>query len=352
MADKRPTLQTIADAVGVSRTTVSNAYNRPGELTEELRLKILEVAARLGYAGPDPAARRLRTGRRAAVGVVFPQHVADALFDPTAVVLMRGIATACETSSLSLTLLPGDGPNAETLIRDAGVDGFIIYSAPAGSAGVEAVLRRRVPTVTVDEPRFDTTGAGYVGVTDFEGARVAAEHIIELGHRDITVLSGPLHREGAGGHVSFETATTDSRVVRDRLDGYRRACVDHAVAPSTVHLFAAADHTPEAARSAAASMLAAARRPTAILALTDQLALAVLAEAAHRSIDVPRELSVVGFDDVPRASVATPALTTVRQPLFEKGRLALRMLHDEALGAVELPTELVVRDSTAPVVVT
>lgn len=352
MTDKRPTLQTIADAVGVSRTTVSNAYNRPGELTEELRQKIFDVATQLGYAGPDPAARRLRTRNRSAVGVVFPQHVADALFDPTAVVLMRGIATACENTSLSLTLLPGEGPNAETLIRDADVDGFIIYSAPSGSAGVEAVMRRRMPTVTVDEPRFEATGAGYVGVTDSEGARVAAEHVLELGHRDITVLSGPLHHDGPHGDVPFESATTDSRVVRDRLDGYRRACVDHGVAPSTMRLFAAVDHTPEAARSAAASVLAAAHRPTAILALTDQLALAVLAEAAHRSVDVPRALSVVGFDDVPRASVAAPALTTVRQPLFEKGRLALRMLHDEALGAVELPTALVVRDSTAPVVVT
>ncbi len=349
MNEKRPTLQTIADAVGVSRTTVSNAYNRPDELTDELRREILAVAARLGYPGPDPAARRLRTGSSSAVGVVFPQHVADALFDPTAVVLMRGIATACETTSLSLTLLPGDGPNAEALIRGAAVDGFIVYSAPNGSAGVEAVMRRRVPTVTVDEPRFEQAGTGYVGVTDAEGAESAAEHVLELGHRQITILTGPLHRGGPRGHLPYESAETDSRVVRDRLGGYGRACHAHGLPPSALRLFVAADHTPDAARSAAASVLAAAERPTAILALTDQLALAVLAEAAHRSIDVPRELSVVGFDDVPRASVATPALTTVRQPLFEKGRLALRMLRDEALGAVELPTELVVRDSTAPV---
>ena len=182
MNEKRPTLQTIADEVGVSRTTVSNAYNRPEELTDELRLQILEVAARLGYPGPDPAARRLRMGRTSTVGVVFTKHVAEALFDPTAVVLMRGIATACETTSLALTLLPGDGPNAEELIRNAAVDGFIVYSVPATAPGIEAVRRRRLPTVTVDEPRFDLPGAGYVTVTDAQGARAAADHLLDLGH--------------------------------------------------------------------------------------------------------------------------------------------------------------------------
>lgn len=352
MNEKRPTLKTIADEVGVSRTTVSNAYNRPAELSDELRREILEVATRLGYPGPDPAARRLRTGTSSTVGVVFTRHVAAALFDPTAVVLMRGIAAACETTSLALTLLPGDGPNAEELIRSAAVDGFIVYSVPAGAPGVEAVRHRRVPTVTVDEPRFELPGTGHISVTDFEGARMAADHLLGLQHRRITVLTGVLCADAEAGQAPFETAVTDSRVVRDRLDGYRRACDDHGVAATSLRLYSALDNTPAAARSAAAAVLASEERPTAILALTDQLALAVLAEAAHRSIDVPRELSVVGFDDVPRASVATPELTTVRQPLFEKGRLALRMLRDEALGAIELPTELVVRNSTAPAVVT
>jgi DNA-binding LacI/PurR family transcriptional regulator len=340
----RPTLQTIADAVGVSRTTVSNAYNRPGELTDALREEILATAARLGYAGPDPAARRLRTGKSQTIGVVFTNSVTSALFDPTAVVLMRGIAAACETTALALTLLPGAADTA-ALIRNAAVDGFIVYSVSGD--GVAPVLERKLPTVVVDEPRIGEAAVGYVGVDDTAGARAAAEHVLALGHRRITVLAGPLG-DGHTGFVPPDGVFPASRVVRDRLEGYRSACEAHGVPWSEVRLFAAAGQTPSDARGAASSVLAAKDPCTAVLAMTDQLALAVLNEAAHRSIDVPRQLSVVGFDDVPRASVASPSLTTVRQPLFEKGRLALRMLRDEALGVVVLPTELVVRDSTAP----
>lgn len=345
---RRPTLQTVADAVGVSRTTVSNAYNRPAELGAELRRRILATAEELGYPGPDPAARRLRTGTTETIGVVFTQSVTAALFDPTAVVLMRGIAAACETTALSLTLLPGDEDGGPDLVGRAAVDGFIVYSVPSTNRTVEAVRARHLPTVTVDEPRFDEPGVGYVGVADREGARSAAEHLLGLGHRDIVLLSGP--SGGGAGFVEGGTMSDVSRVVRDRLDGFHTAFDAYHVAWAGVRRFVAEGNTPAAARRAAAQVLTASRLPTAVLALNDQLALAVIEEAAHRSIEVPHALSVVGFDDVPRASVVTPGLTTVRQPLFEKGRLALRMLRDDSLGAVVLPTELVVRGSTAPAV--
>lgn len=347
----KPTLQTVADEVGVSRTTVSNAYNRPGELTDELRTRILETAERLGYPGPDPAARNLRTGSTETIGVVFTESLSEAFRDATSVALLRGIAAASENTDVSLLLLPvGTSAGPETSsIRNASVDGFILYSMPEQSPAVEAVKARRLPTVTVDEPQLGGRAAGHIGIDDEGAAYAIASHVLDLGHRSVAVLAGRTGQPAEPGPVDEAQRTgTASRVLVDRFKGYERAFADHDLAWKDVVLYQAGANNPGAARRAAAALLAA-HRPTAVLAANDQLALAVINEAAYRGIDVPGQLSVAGFDDVPRASVATPALTTVRQPLVEKGRLALRMLRDEALGTIELPTEVVIRSSTRPV---
>jgi DNA-binding LacI/PurR family transcriptional regulator len=137
-----PTLQTIADAVGVSRTTVSNAYNRPDQLAPALRERILGAARTLGYAGPDPAARRLRTGGRDAVGVLLGGGLESAFADPEAAAVLRGIARTVE--AVPLLLLSADQ------VRDAVVRSLCIYGAAAGDAGVAAAMARGLPLVMVD----------------------------------------------------------------------------------------------------------------------------------------------------------------------------------------------------------
>jgi DNA-binding LacI/PurR family transcriptional regulator len=139
-----PTLQTIADAVGVSRTTVSNAYNRPDQLAPALRERILGAARTLGYAGPDPAARRLRTGGRDAVGVLLGGGLESAFADPEAAAVLRGIARTVEAAGVPLLLLSADQ------VRDAVVRSLCIYGAAAGDPGVAAALARGLPLVMVD----------------------------------------------------------------------------------------------------------------------------------------------------------------------------------------------------------
>jgi len=289
------TLKTIAETVGVSRTTVSNAYNRPDQLAPELRDRILGAARELGYAGPDPAARRLRSGRRDAVGLLLAGGLSHAFGDPAAVVLLQGMAHATEAAGLAMLVIPDrrDG------VRDAVVDAFCLYSLDADHPSVAAAQDRGVPLVVVDEPRLD--GHGFVASEDRLGARLAAEHLLALGHRRFAVLTD-------GGHG-------------DRLAGYRDA------------LGAAGAEWVELPRYEPG--------PTAVLATSDRLALRVL-EAGLR---VPDDVSVVGFDDIPAAAPA--GLTTVRQPLFEKGEIAGRLLSRGAADEVILPVELVVRGSTA-----
>ena len=345
----KPTLQTVADAVGVSRTTVSNAYNRPGQLTDVLRKRILFTAEELGYPGPDPAARKLRTGTTATVGVVFTESLSEAFRDATSVALLRGVAAASENTEVSLLLLPVGraGDDAANAIRNASVDGFIVYSVPENCPAIDAVVSRRLPIITVDEPRLPLQTAGHIGIDDEEGAYEIAAHLLALGHRRLTVLVGRIGHDHPAGWVNLAgQAVAESRVIRDRIAGYRRAVETAKMDWSHVGVYTSGANNPQAARQSAAAVLSLDTVPTAILAASDQLALAVLNEAAYRGIAVPDALSVAGFDDVPRASVANPALTTVRQPLVEKGKLALRMLRDEAMGDIRLPTEVVTRAST------
>jgi DNA-binding LacI/PurR family transcriptional regulator len=302
----RVTLKTIAETVGVSRTTVSNAYNRPDQLAPELRDRILGTARRLGYAGPDPAARRLRSGRRDAVGLLLADGLASAFDDPAAVILLQGVARATEAAGLAILVLPaGNG------VQDAVVDSFCLLSLAADHPDVVAAQARGVPLVAVDEPRLP--GHAYVGVDDRLGGRLAAEHLLGLGHRRFAIAP-------AGGAAGAQ-----------RLGGYRDALeaagLDWGVVPRVV-------------------AFAGPERPTAVLAATDRLALGVLEAAREAGLRLPEDLSVVGFDDIPAAAQAR--LTTVRQPLFEKGQAAGRLLTEGAASReVILPVELVVRGSTA-----
>jgi DNA-binding LacI/PurR family transcriptional regulator len=313
MAPSRPpTLQTIADAVGVSRTTVSNAYNRPDQLAPALRERILATARQLGYSGPDPAARRLRSGRRDAVGLLLTDGLSHAFTDPAAGLLLQGIARTIESAGLALLLVPGHGG-----VQDAVVQSLCIYALPERHPSVVAALERRLPLVAVDEPRL--ADHAYVGIEDRRGARQAAEHLLALGHRRFALLCG--------------TSATQ----RERLAGYRDA----------VEAIGALWSAPEPGELARA--LVADDRPTALLVGSDQLALHALEAARDAGLVVPHDLSIVGFDDIPAAAWSVPALTTVRQPLLRKGEIAGRMLTTVATAAREvvLPVELVVRGSTA-----
>jgi len=313
------TLRTIAEAVGVSRTTVSNAYNRPDQLAPALRDRILGTAHELGYWGPDPAARRLRSGRRDAVGLLVSEGLSGTLTDPASVMVLQGIARATEDAGVALLLVPErDG------VRDAVVDAFCLCSLAAEHPSVAAARERGVPLVVVDAPRIE--GHAFVGSEDRRGARLAVEHLLALGHRRFALL-------------------TTSAVHQDRLAGYREALEAAGLECARYELAA---NLPGRGLEGGRLALAAEPRPTALIAAADQLALGALEAASEAGLRVPDEVSVIGFDDIPGAAWSRPALTTVRQPLLEKGEVAGRLLSDGPDGReVILPVQLVVRGSTA-----
>jgi DNA-binding LacI/PurR family transcriptional regulator len=344
--NRRVRLRDVAERAGVSVGSASQAFGRPELVSDEVRERVLAAAEALGYPGPDPAARRLRTGRAGAVGLIFAERLGYQFTDPAAPAFLRGLAQGLQEAPTGLLLIPDSRRREEAArtVREAAVDGFIIYSTPQNDPRVEAALGRRLPVVTVDQPRGAATP--FVGIDDRAAARSAAAHLRELGHERVGVLS-------------FVTTLDPGRSLEldlsvERLEGYREGLGD-AWDPALVRTVR--PNAPEPAREATLDLLRGANPPTAILAMSDIFALGALEAAAEEEVPVPERLSVVGFDDSPVAMHSVPPLTTVAQPQEEKGRLAAHWLMEEVEQGRRsrdgsqrtiLPTQLVVRESTAP----
>src|SRR3954469_3285145 len=149
-ANKHPTLATIAEAIGVSRMTVSNAYNRPDQLSPALRDRILETAKQLGYGGPDPVARTLKRGETGSVGVVLDYALTNAFTDPATVQFLHGVAAGCEEGARGMSLVPRISGRDAALVGSAVVDGFVVYCVPEDDPRWDAIVTRKLPFVRVD----------------------------------------------------------------------------------------------------------------------------------------------------------------------------------------------------------
>jgi DNA-binding LacI/PurR family transcriptional regulator len=351
----------VAEELGVSAKTVSNAYTRPDQLSARLRAEVLAAAARLGYPGPDPLAAGLRLGRVGAIGVAYDNGLSYAFDDPVAVELLAGATRAAEPAGVGLLLVAGsaDEERRAAAVNGALVDGLLVSSLSDDDPLLAAAVVRGIPLAIVDQPRPDRLAelgapeTPWVGVDDRAAARTIAEHVIALGHRQLAVVSFGLHRDPPHGVLVDEAAQAAARyaVTRDRLAGYRDAARAGGVDWSRVPVFHGGDSTPEVGAQGAALVLATDPRPTALLCLSDRLAEGALKTAARLGLRVPEDLSVAGFDDASNARAL--GLTTVRQPTRRKGELAARALLGRLAGTTSaerhlLPTELVVRTSTGP----
>ena len=344
------TLQTIADRVGVSRMTVSNAFSRPDQLSTELRQRILSAADDLGYVGPDPAARALARGRTGAVGILLTDSLRDAFSDEVATTFLGAIADELEPSGLALTLL-SSGRGDIIPARDVPMDGAFVYSCDTNSPGVEWLRRRKLPLVFVDHAPVDEPS---VNIDDRSGARAAAEHLVQLGHRRIGILTTSF--TGPHGLVTDPVSTADAHVTTQRMLGWLDALDAVGIRPVVTQLPHDEEHL---GYDGARSLLDAGERPTALLCFSDTIAAGAVRAADNLGLQVPNHVSIVGFDDSTLAARTRPALTTVRQDVEAKGRIATSMLtaQIEELRTrivttqaehVLLPTALVIRDSTAP----
>ena len=332
------TIKDLSHKLGVSRSTISKALNDRGDVSQHTKERILQAAHELGYQ-PSAAARNLRRQRTDKIGLVvnYPIHqVSDFLAE-----LIPGMATVAEDAATNLILYTSMAGNAEritNLCRSREVDGIIVAWPPrlSETAALSRLMQgEQMPHIVLPR-RVPHDDVSHVAADHEEGARLLTEHLIALGHR----------------RIGFERLPEVFETDYDRHRGYAQALRDAGLAYDPALVIAADSSDSDYAERSFSAFMALTPPPTAILFFTDPVAINALSLAAARGLRVPEDLSIAGFDGVLSSGVTVPALTTVRQPLPEMGRLAVEsLLKLIADGAVEpqqhtLPVELIVRDST------
>src|SRR6201996_2910446 len=241
---RRATLASLAAELKVSRPTISNAYNRPDQLSPDLRERVLATAKRLGYPGPDPVARSLRTRKAGAVGLVMTEPLNYSFSDPAALDFVAGLAESCEDAGQGL-LLVAVGPNrtvsdGTAAVLSAGVDGFVVYSASDDDPYLPVVQQRHLPVVVVDQPK-DVPGTSRVCIDDRGSMRSLAEHVVGLGHREIGLLTMRLGRDWPHGGGSRSALADPARVhtphfhvQRERIHGVQDAMTAAGLDPGSL----------------------------------------------------------------------------------------------------------------------
>lgn len=314
MANKKPTIYDVAELSGASISTISRVLNAPEKVNSETRVRILKAIDQLGFVPKAEArARALRqTGR---IGVITPFFTA-----PSFVQRLRGIAEALATQNYELVIYTVDSTDRlqgylSSLPLTGNLDGLIILSLPVGEPEVRRLVEHGLPTVLIEFPHPSLNS---VEIDDVQGGRIATEYLLKKGHKRIAFLGDTDLPEYSIHPVSL------------RLSGFRQA-LKSAKIPLPEAFVRLAPYTQEQTCQVAAELLNLPEPPTAIFAATDFQALGVLKAARQLGVEVPKELAVVGFDDLDLADYAD--LTTIRQHLDESGRLAAEIL----LAHIEAP---------------
>jgi LacI family transcriptional regulator len=337
MIPRRPTIDDVAQLAGVSIKTVSRVFNQAPHVRGGTRDKVVAAAETLNYR-PNLSARQLASKRTFLVGMLYdnpdPENENDYV-----TAIQSGTLRACREHGYHLLINPCRAASPE-LIRDViglsqQVDGLILLQPLSDLQNLnQLLLENGVACVRVSQRPFE--GFPWISVGDADAAENMTEYLLNLGHRRIGFIVG--HPEHGQSH--------------DRLTGYRRALERHKTDVDD-QLICQGHFDYESGRSCARNLLSSTPRPTAIFASNDPMAMGVLSAAHEMGFDVPRELSVAGFDDSPMARHAWPPLTTVRQPIAEISRLATEELMKRLEGRSEdethhcLNAELVHRASTA-----
>lgn len=344
------TMKDVAAAVGVSVASVSNAYNRPEKLSEGVRARILTTGAELGYCGPSAAGRALRHGRADAVGIVYSEQLSYAFRDPYAVTLLGAVADVLEDNGISINLLPipNDSPADPPGVAYAVVDGFLAICAGDTHPGVIAARRRGIPVVLTVA---STQDGDFVTIDEPAAGRALGSHLADLGHRDVVVVVDLEDADPAGEWVG--TTGVEDLVHRYRQIGWvdsaeRLRGLSEGLDGARLSFVSAGTNSVACAVASTQLMLREHPDATAVVAVSDVMALAVVDELTRAGFDVPRDISVAGFDGIEAALAAE--LTTIGQPIVEKGRRAAQLLVDPHAPErqVFLPSELVVGRTTGP----
>ena len=330
---QKVTIVEVAERAGVSLGTVSRVMNNDSHVAPETRERVSAVMREMGYVA-NRQARGLKGSRTHVIGVLAPDLGTGYIGE-----ILHGIDAELGLHQFDLMLFT----THRTAIKEANyvanmvqgmVDGLLVV-LPRNPADYTGTLTgRNFPFVLIDHQGTGNPCPA-VGATNWQGGYNATEYLIKLGHK----------------RIGFITGSMDLGAAIDRLDGYKSALRVHHISIDPQLIYEGTFFQPDGYAGGSA-LMDLDSPPTAIFASNDVMAMGVMDAIRERGLRVPEDVSIIGFDDIPQAALVRPALTTVRQPLEEMGRLATQMLIDQLknpekeIGRIELPTQLIIRDST------
>lgn len=334
-----PTLGDIARACGVSKMTVSYVLNGKSTLKPETRERVFKVMREMNYH-PSAVARGLATKKVNTFGLLMPVFTsAEFVTDPYAHGVLQGIFWQAEREGYNVTVITSRWVNAEvsaSALRDGLTDGLLVVAPPLYTDILSGLTALRLPVVAISS--VPTDGVSVVDVDNEAGVRMAVSHLIELGHR----------------HIVYLTGNDDLASFEPRRRAFVAALTEAGI-QVTPEMIQNSEFDGRIALEQASVLLKSKRRPSAILAGNDTIAASVLEAARRAGIKVPEQLSVVGFDDLPLATIVSPALTTIHQPLSQIGEKAISLLVERSSRPFDpqgdlhlLAPQLIVRNSSAP----
>ena len=328
LSKRKISIEDVAKRAKVSITTVSRVLNNVPTVNKESRVRVEEAISYFKFK-PNISAQRLARGLNNAVGLVMPGY--PGIFHSFyAIELIRGVGHACEILKLDLVFHITNGANP---INTNSVGGIIFADIIENRRQVEAALDTGVSCLVINNVVEDLD-VSYIGINNKAGGHTATEYLINLGHKRVATVTGNLQTQ-AGVH---------------RLKGFQQACEEKKIQVPPTYIIEG-DYSRRSARVAVEKFLSFKEPPTAIFAASDDMALEIIAFAMEKGINIPDDLSVIGFDDNPASIYGPIALTTMRQPLFEMAEDAVKSLNSIILGKAQsrikkvLAPQLVIRDS-------
>ncbi len=335
MNKQKLTLKDVAQMLEVSTATISNAFNRPDQLSAARRDEILKACQRIGYHGPNKAAQILRKGQSNIVALVLADNIEYMVSDPVASTFIKGVSKVLHTHNKHLLLYSGNVKSIRDVVDF--VDGFICYGAPENTELTQQLTATEKPVVTVD---FNIKGRPAIDIDNEQAAYEIARCAIRPGDR-VAILGLKLIASANTCRIyDSPLHCADSSISHRRLKGYQRAMQEQGISIDNEWVW----HIPESegsyARQAAREVLNSHPRPDVVLCMSDIIALELLQYAGSQNIEVPGALRITGFDGIDEAARTRPNLTTICQSSLTKGELAAERLLSGSQESTQLPFDI------------
>jgi DNA-binding LacI/PurR family transcriptional regulator len=341
---KNLSLKDVSKLIGVSTATISNAFNRPDQLSVALRSRILSECERIGYAGPSMIARSLRSGQSDVIAVMLSDSLSYSFSDPMATDFMAGITEVLAAEHKQLLLLSSTIKTDAQIRAESLPDGFIFYGAPEGDS-FNRVIRSGKPLIVVD---FDYPEVPSVNIDNFEACKQLASHAIKSSQDVPAIIGMRLKNDDNKVHalVQSDLAHDKQEISWQRLFGYMAGAQEHGIEISPEHIIHLPVNVLEQAEEGVQQLLSHASRPNVILCMSDIIAIAACKVARELGLRIPQDIRITGFDDIAEAARNQPPLTTISQQGYEKGQLAAKLLLEASPQRTMMDAKLVVREST------